>query len=118
MNTKELLTQAIELLKEGNNVDAAAKVSEASAADVDNTFEALSDKLYSDLLLEDDDVATKFKNLFSKHLELDTPATPEKETVVINNTTNEKGSSVIKWVVIAIIVIIVLYFIGTMLSVG
>ncbi len=117
MNTKDLLIEAIELLKEGNNADAATKVAAANDADVDNTFEALSDKLYSDLLVENEEVATKFKNLFSKYVEVEEAPAAEKETVVVNNTTNEKGSSAIKWIVIAIIVIIVLYFIGNLLSI-
>lgn len=118
MNTKDLLIEAIELLKEGNNADASTKVAAANDADVDNTFEALSDKLYSDLLVENEDVATKFKNLYTKYIEIETVEAPkEQETVVVNNTTNEKGSSAVKWIVIAIIVIIVLYFIGNLLSI-
>ncbi len=117
MNTKDLLLEAIELLKEGNNVEATTRVETAADADVDNTFEAIADKLYSDLLLENEDVANKFKNLYAKHVAQPVTEEPqEKETVVVNNTTNEKGSSAIKWIVIGLIVILVLFFLGNVLS--
>ncbi len=118
MNTKELLQQAIELLEAGNNVEASDAVAKAAEADVDNTFEALADKLYSDLLIEKEEIANKFKNLYSKHLELETDNTPEeKETVVINNNNEKKGPSAVKWIVIILIVILVMYFIGQVLSI-
>ncbi len=116
MNTKDLLLEAIELLKEGNNVDAANRVETGADADVDNMFEAIAEKLYSDLLLDNEEVANKFKNLYSKHIATEASATEQKETVVVNNTTNEKGSSVIKWIVIGLIVILVLFFLGSVLS--
>lgn len=118
MNTKDLLLEAIELLKEGDNATAATRVETAHDADVDNSFEALSDKLYSDLLLDNEEVANKFKNLYTKHVTIETNDAPqEKETVVVNNTTNEKGSSAIKWIVIGLIVILVIFLLGNVLSV-
>lgn len=117
MNTKDLLLEAVDLLKEGNDVDAATRVETAHDADTANSFEAISDKLYSDLVLENEEVANKFKNLYSKHVTMETSTAEEKETVVVNNTTNEKGSSAIKWIVIGLIVIVILFLLGNLLSV-
>ncbi len=120
MNTKELLMEALELLKEGNNADASTKVAAAKDADADNAFEAMAEKLYSDELVNDEDIANKFKNLYSKHIEVEeTPAeTPaEKETVVVNNNNGAStGSTIIKWVVILIIVLVILYFLNSLFS--
>lgn len=117
MNTKDLLLEAVDLLKEGNDVDAATRVETAHDADTANSFEAISDKLYSDLVLENEEVANKFKNLYSKHVTMETSTAEEKETVVVNNTTNEKGSSAVKWIVIGLIVIVILFLLGNLLSV-
>lgn len=118
MNTKDLLLEAIDLLKEGDNVSASTRVETANDADVDGAFEAIADKLYSDLLLENEDIAAKFKNLYTKYVTVEQTETKEvKETVIVNNTTNEKGSSAIKWIVIGLIVIAILFVLGNLLSV-
>ncbi len=120
MNTKELLMEALELLKEGNNAEASTKIAAAKDADADNVFEAMADKLYSDELVKDEDIATKFKNLYSKHIEVEeTPVETlaEKETVVVNNNSGAStGATIIKWIVILIIVLLILYFLNSIFS--
>ncbi len=119
MNTKELLQQAIANLKEENNAEASQNVEAAKKADVENTFEALADKLYSDLLIEDESVANKFKNLYTKYVEVEEEKSEQPETVVVNNnTTNKSGTSVVTWIIMIIIVLVVIYFGSQLFSVS
>ncbi len=111
MNTKELLQEAIEQLKNGNNSEAANKVRQAHECDVDNAFEDISRILYQNILLDDDHIASKFKNLTSKY----NPKEEKKEEKIVinnsnvnnNNNSNQgymMGNQKNKWVALAICV--------------
>ncbi len=119
MNTKELLQESIEQLKIGNNSEAASKVKQAHECDVDNAFEDISRILYQNILLDDDHIASKFKNLTSKYNPIDEK---KEEKIIINNSNsninNNKninhgymmGNRKNKWV--ALIICIFLGYLG------
>lgn len=89
MNTKELLKEAIEELKTGNNLGAQEKINQAYTADADNHYEDLCASFYSSLLIDDDSLAAKFKNMYKKNIKEETK---ENGPVIINNNNNNNNN--------------------------
>lgn len=107
MNTKELFKESIRALENGEDVLAAKKVSAAfESADL-SECEKLANDLYSKKLATNEDVALKFKNLFSRHLK------HSGGTDMSEATSNPNfGFRVIKWVMIVLLILLVVFVFG------
>lgn len=86
MNTKEFLTMSIENLKKEENLEAQENVKKAKESDVDDSFEDLCLNYYNNLLIEDDIIAKKFKNIYTK--QLGEKNEKENPNIIINNNNN------------------------------
>ncbi len=89
MNTKDLLFESVEKLKNKENFEASLKIQEAKQADVDNNFLDVANMIYGQILLDDEDIARKFKNLYSQYEEV---KVTDKEQIIINNTNTNINS--------------------------
>ncbi len=102
MNTREILETVVQLLKEGNNSEAASKVKQAYECDVDQSFTDLSNAMYQRILLEDAQLAAKFKNIAAKHIENE----KDKGPIIINNNNNSThhmmGNKKNKWIALTL----------------
>lgn len=143
MDTERLLIFAVELLKMGNDEKASSKIAIAKALDEDDFFESYTEQLYLELKAEDQELAIKFKDLYSKHLEQELehslPSKPgtidvedlskstEKQSTVEVETESittekqseeqeEKSPLLIKWLVITIAIFMVLYVFDLLLA--